>query len=473
MTKFDYKKWVVENKYGKLPEDADPSKQDDTRFPTKLSSVDKEKASAYVDQGDFDGEKDDDTISKESSSWPVTALKPSQSSMNIEKALAFAIHMMAKKGPFTSGPGGDLDAFVSSDMHIMDGHHRWIASGMVDPGASLGGHKINYPAMKLVAVLNTLTKGEFNVTTGKAATGGFNQFQEEPVRAQLEKYLAAGVWNMTSEDVQSAIEQFTGVQGEGAKQAAVAKFVSNLSSLKFKLPPGAPSREDMPVIDGGDVATAIDKITTGDIDVNPPYGDGYLEDIPVEDKPRSNKMNKKLKELKLSTIIKEKISNRLQEATSISTFSDDEIINIFDQLKDKPWSDIYKRFEKEIMARNLDTSYNQDITDLEDFYSGKRPEGMNEMYENPLPTSNLERFAIAIKKSVDSPERFTINAHTIISEPGDEFKYGSYAVEEAWGPIANILGLDFEGEEYGRDTYDKIDKLLLALRNKKLIDLEW
>ena len=168
-----------------------------------------------------------------------------------------------------------------------------------------------------------------------------------------------------------------------------------------------------------------------------------------------------------------KLKKLLQEATSISTFSDDEIINIFDQLKDKPWSDIYKRFEKEMMVRDLNTSYNQDITDLEDFYSGKRPEGMNEMYENPLPTSNLERFAIAIKKSVDSPERFTINAHTIISEPGDEFKYGSYAVNEAWGPMANILGLDYEGEEYGIDTYDKIEKLLLALKNKKLIDLEW
>lgn len=167
-----------------------------------------------------------------------------------------------------------------------------------------------------------------------------------------------------------------------------------------------------------------------------------------------------------------KLKKLLQEATSISTFSDNEIIDIFDQLKDKG-SNIYKRFEKEMMVRNLHSDYEKDITDFEDFYGGKRPEGMNEMDENPLPTSNLERFAIALKASVDSPERFTIKAHTIISEPGDEFKYGSYAVEEAWGPIANILGLDFEGEEYGRDTYDKIDKLMVALRNKKLIDLEW
>ena len=79
------------------------------------------------------------------------------------------------------------------------------------------------------------------------------------------------------EDVQAAIEKFSGVQGEGAKQAAVNKFVGNISSLQFKLPDGAPSREDMPVIDKPNVKTAIDKITTGDIDVNPPYGDDKMK----------------------------------------------------------------------------------------------------------------------------------------------------------------------------------------------------
>ena len=286
MKRFDSSKWITENKYGKLSEDADPTKQDDERFPTKLSQVDKSKATAYSDQGDFDGEKDDDTISKESSSWPVSALKPSQTSMNIGKGLAFALGMI--KG---DNPGGDLDAFISSDMHIMDGHHRWIASGMVDPTSDLGGHKLNYPAMKLIAVLNTLTKGEFNVQKGKEATGGFDQFKVEPITAKLEEYLTKGVgdamvkdkdtgemspneYRMEPEEVQAAIEKFTGVQGEGAKQAAVNKFVENLSSLKFDLPDRAGGREDMPVVDKGDVQIALDKITTGDVDVNPPYGDG-------------------------------------------------------------------------------------------------------------------------------------------------------------------------------------------------------
>jgi len=278
MKKFDSAKWITENKYGRLPEKADPDKLDHERFPKKLSQVDKAKASQYVDSGDFDGEVEDDVIPVNNATFSVSSVKPSQSSMNIEKALAFAINMMAKQGPFASGPGGDLNAFISNDNYIMDGHHRWVATAMVNPGAKIGGFQVDFPGDELIAVLNTLTKGEFN-KTGNAATGGFEQFQEEPIKTQLEKYLKAGVWDMTSEEVQSAIEQFTGVEGDGAKDAAVEKFVSNLSKVSFELPSGAPARPDMPVIDdkAGHVKTAIDKMSTGDVDVNPPYGDDKMK----------------------------------------------------------------------------------------------------------------------------------------------------------------------------------------------------
>ena len=253
-------------------EKADPNKLDHERFPKKLGDVDKEKATQYVDAGDFDGEKEDDVIPVNNASFPTSALKPSQSSMDIEKALAFAIHMMSKTAPFANGPGGDLDAFISNDNFIMDGHHRWIATAMVNPGAKIGGFQVEFPGDELIAVLNALTKGEFN-KPGKEASGGFEQFQEGPIRAQLEKYLDSGAWSMKPEQVQSAIEQFTGIEGEGAKDAAVNKFVSNLSTVSFELPPGAPARPDMPVISAkaGHVKQALDKMTTGDIDVNPPY----------------------------------------------------------------------------------------------------------------------------------------------------------------------------------------------------------
>lgn len=279
MKKFDSAKWITENKHGKLLEKADPDKVDPQRFPQKLSAVDKEKATKYSDSGEFDGQKDDDVIPVNKGSYATTILKPSQSSMNIEKALAFAIHMMSKTSPFADGPGGDLDAFISVDNYIMDGHHRWIATAMVDPKANIEGHRVDFPGKELVAVLNTLTKGEFN-KAGKSATGGFEQFQEAPIKAQLEKYLEAGVWSMKPEQVQSAIEEFTGVKGEGAKEAAVKKFVQNLSGMTLTVPGWASERPDMPVISAkaGHVKQAIDKLNTGDVDVNPPYGDDKMNE---------------------------------------------------------------------------------------------------------------------------------------------------------------------------------------------------
>ena len=66
-----------------------------------------------------------------------------------------------------------------------------------------------------------------------------------------------------------ALEKFTDKKGDEALEAAAEKMVDNLSSLKFETPPGSPSREDMPVID--DPQPAIQALTGGEVDVNPPY----------------------------------------------------------------------------------------------------------------------------------------------------------------------------------------------------------
>ena len=86
---------------------------------------------------------------------------------------------------------------------------------------------------------------------------------------------------------------------------------------------------------------------------------------------------------------------------------------------------------------------------------------------------DLDDIAKELKAAVDSGE---IKVHTLISEPvqgatpssiqGDGFKYGAYAVEEAWGPVSRALGLNI-------DDYDAMDYVIDTLRNKKLIHLEW
>ena len=263
-----------------LSEKADPEEMEDSRFPMKLSDVaaDAEQAKANVKLGgeEYDADAVDDVIGVKPGSPSVKDVKPSQTSMNMPKAMAFAL------GHIKSGkPGGPLGAFISNDGHIMDGHHRWISSAMVDIGATLGGSIVDFPATKLIAVLNALTVGEFGEMSGKKASGGFEQFQGETGVAKMEEVLddyltngsGEGEFRIEPEEVQTLLEKFSEAEGDEAKDAAIEKFAANLAQLDFTLPANAPERPDMPVIEKGNNQAAVTALETGQVDVNPPYGE--------------------------------------------------------------------------------------------------------------------------------------------------------------------------------------------------------
>ena len=273
---FKDSKLIFENFRKFVNEKANPAEVDPKLFPTKLSDVDPNLAKTYTKTGpdNIDKGNDDDEIDvteKPEGVAPVQKLKPSQSSMNIEKALAFVIQMLHPEGKLKAG--GNLGAFISKDGFIMDGHHRWIATAMVDPTLSVGGYLVDFPGQQLVAILNAMTKGRYGEMTGKPASGGFEQFQEGPIRKQLEVYLQKGVWgNLKPQDVQGVIQKWTGQKGPEAVDAAVQKMVQNLSGLTLSTPSWAPIRPDMPIIDKPNVADAVQALDQGVVDVNPPYG---------------------------------------------------------------------------------------------------------------------------------------------------------------------------------------------------------
>ncbi len=245
-------------------------------MPVNLSQVarDAKGAQARVKMGQQDGDAEDDKISVAGGkTFPVAKLKPSQSSMNIGKALAQALAMVAGDMP----TGGDLGAFISSDGHIMDGHHRWVATAMVDPSKEVGGFLVGMKGIPLIKILNAITVGALGINKGKEGTGGFEQFQEGPIRKQLEAYLKDGIpgkFPKTAEWVQQAIEKFSGQQGDAAKEATITRFLKNLGNLKFQVPSGAPERPDMPVIDPDKVKDALEiavkALSDGEVDWNDP-----------------------------------------------------------------------------------------------------------------------------------------------------------------------------------------------------------
>lgn len=268
-----------------LSEDAKANKVDPERFPLTLSQAAKKagpEAEKLVQGGTDDGEEGDDVVGAAPGSMPVKDLKPSQSSMNIEKACEFAICAILKVKPFAGGPGGDLGAIITSDNHIMDGHHRWIATGMVDPSAEVGGFVVEFPAKQMIAALNMITVS-LGITSGKPGSGGFDQFNEAGIKKQLDKLVKEGFWAASAEDCQRACEEFSGESGEDAVAAAAEKMGQNVSQLTLSVPGGFPERPDMPVIskDKGHLKKAVELLRSGAVDLNEPYADNSESDAPV------------------------------------------------------------------------------------------------------------------------------------------------------------------------------------------------
>ena len=259
-------------------------------MPVKLSkfAASPDQTKKLASAGTKDGNADDDKIGviPNPAVASVTKLKPSQTSMNIPKAMGMALSMISGKmgsdGPIADPmtAGGDLGAFISNDNFIMDGHHRWIATGMVDPTKSVGGYSVAMPGTELIKILNAITVGRLGINKGKPGTGGFEQFRTAPIKKELQSLLAKGGYKVDAEGVQKILEYFTGIEGSGALDAAVNKFVTNLGELNFELPQNAPKRPDMPVIDdewagftkdSGEAAKlAIGALEQGEVDWNDP-----------------------------------------------------------------------------------------------------------------------------------------------------------------------------------------------------------
>ena len=268
-TSYKKDKLLMENWRKFLKEAADPAAMDTERFPTKLSDVaaDIPDAQDDVSDGVKDGKTDDDTIGVQPSSWSVSELGPSQSTMNVQKAVGMALGMIIK-----GKAGGKLGAFISKDGRIMDGHHRWISSYMVDPGAEVGGYAVEFPAAQLIPVLNAITVGKIGRMTGKEGKGSFADFNAEKIGEQPVSLYKNGNKFTTPEQAQAAIKKFSGADGAAGIKLAAQKMADNLKTANFTTPEGAPERIDMPVIDKEHVKNAIALLQKGYVDVNEPYG---------------------------------------------------------------------------------------------------------------------------------------------------------------------------------------------------------
>ena len=268
----NWRKFNAANKI--LNEEASPSEFPQDEFPTRLSQVNPAKAKAQTTSGKKDGNAEDDVINVRKAEFDAGQLKPSQTSMKLSNALGMALSMIHPEKGLKAG--GDLGGFISSDFHIMDGHHRWVATAMIDPKLKCGGNYVSFPAEQLIPILNAITVGRLNVppTGGKKGSGGFDQFKNPALmKKMLDELVANGNKpHLTKEEANEAVAIFCKDNNmEPSVDNAVEKFMSNLATLEFKTPDGAPDRIDMPVIDTDDVAAVTNVLQGGEVDVNDPF----------------------------------------------------------------------------------------------------------------------------------------------------------------------------------------------------------
>ena len=272
-----------------LLEEADPNKVDLERFPLKLTDAGQTPADVVDDLtrgGVNDGATDDDVVTSSDGGGTVKELKPSQTSMNAEKACCFALCAMANMAPFASGPGGDLSAIISNDNHIMDGHHRWVASGMVDPNVSVQGKVVEFPARPLINVLNMITVELTGRTEGKEGSGGFERFTSAGFLEILKDFASGGAYfmkkgarknwdSLPAEKVQEICDAESGKTGEESLKHVADLWGTNMGELTTTVPAGFPTRPDMPVLSPKlkHVEKAVEMLKNGEVDLNPPYGE--------------------------------------------------------------------------------------------------------------------------------------------------------------------------------------------------------
>ena len=256
-----------------LNEEAVPQKVEPERFPTKLSAVDAAQAKKQVKVGNpqFDKNAKDDSISSFTAKAPAKNLKPTQKTMDYNTFVGIGVGMVA-----SGQAGGPLGGVISSDNYIMDGHHRWAGTLLANPNAEISGLGLKMPGQQLVGILNVITKGELNKEKGNAGKDEFSSINP----AETKKRALVVIQNPTI-DKETGEPYFT---TEGAKEAfaklgggdfekGLEIFASRSALITKNMPPDwGPDRPDMPQINKSELEKVKKTLSSGAVDVNPPYG---------------------------------------------------------------------------------------------------------------------------------------------------------------------------------------------------------
>ena len=208
----------------------------------------------FFKRGYKDDEVMDDVVKTKPVKIQASQLKPSQDAVYLGKALGMAIGGVE---------GGNLEAVISQDNRILDGHHRWAATIFNNPKARVGGVQAELKIGDLVPVLRQAGDALGN-KRGLPPKGGDQNIFKATLDDVKDAIYDGKYMNPQFYNKDKAIAWF---EEQGEK-----KIQSALNLLQRVGPPGgAPPRADMPKIEPEQVQQIAKKLQGGAIDVRAPY----------------------------------------------------------------------------------------------------------------------------------------------------------------------------------------------------------
>ena len=228
--------------------------------PLKFPNPQKQNTEFFT-KGKRDGDAYDDVVYTKEIGIPAKSLKASQDAVYLGKALGMAVGGVE---------GGDLDAVISKDNRILDGHHRWAATIFNNPSAKINGVKADLNIGDLVPVLRAAGDAMGN-KRGLPPEGGDISIFVATID-DVKKAIFDGEWmDKKYYNREKAIKWFNKVGEDNIEKA--------LNLIKRNGPPqGAPPRADMPKIKPDQVDKVSNDLSAGKIDVREPYNEslGYI-----------------------------------------------------------------------------------------------------------------------------------------------------------------------------------------------------
>lgn len=267
-------------------------------IPLSQIAAKKDGANAAIGGGAEDGDASDDKIAGKKAFLTVSELKPAQTEIIKEKAFAMAVQSLLRG----KWDGTDLGAIISNDNYIMDGHHRWAATFLIDPNAKVQGTVIDLPGGPLVTALNVVTVGKLGITKGNKGRGSVEQFTGDNMSNVIDDALANGIQGehpVKAEDVKLALGKMPNANGN--PQIGKELIMKNADALPKQIMPGAPDRIDMPVVDGDKVAMVQKMLEKGLIDLEAPYIAKVQKAFNIKETKMTKKDLKVIKELKFTS----------------------------------------------------------------------------------------------------------------------------------------------------------------------------